>query len=151
RALAVPDAADARRRAVDPDPQLDLCDDGGGAWAVRCGARAERGDGPRAADHFGFAGTDDALAPARRGSVWAAVPSLGAPRRRSDRRCAALAGRGRRGAGRPELWDDRDVLADRHVREAVTPGRGAGLGGRGDRAGPDGLGGRTERIRLAAH
>ncbi len=53
--------------------------------------------------------------------------ALGAARRRADPDRAARARGGGRGSGRAELRDDRDVLADRHVRVAA-PGRRGPLG-----------------------
>ena len=77
--------------------------------------------------------------------------AMGAARGRPDLRGAARARVGRRGPGRAELWDDRDVLADRHVRVAAAGGGGACVLRRGGRAGPDGRGERFGFRRLAAH
>ena len=62
-------------------------------------ARAERADGPGAADHARLARADDARAAARRRAARAADAALGAARRRADPAGAARAARG--GAGVP--------------------------------------------------
>ena len=90
---------------------------------------AERSDGPGAADHARVARADDA----RRG--------CSTPGCRGRRRCAgccsgAARSRARCWSGRPlrrpgcaELRDDRDVLADRHVRVAPAGSRGVDFEG----------------------
>ncbi len=96
RAVVVPDAADPRRRPVDPVPQRDLRNHGRAPRALR----RRRGGGaavrPGAGDHGRLARADDARAAARRRPRAPADAPLGTARRRPDRAGAARPGpRGR--------------------------------------------------------
>ncbi len=138
-ALALLPAGRARRRPVDPPAVGDRGDDRDPPRALRHRAgprRAARPAGPDAR----VARPRHAHPPARRRAARAAGAALGAARRRRDPGCPAGARRHGGRPGRPDVRDDRGVLADPDERRtAVLHARAPRRHRRDPRDGADGL------------